>query len=908
MKYFSGLLYLPLTLVLFCSLASAQSITLTGPSSAISVQEGDDFATEQLGNPWDMNQLRDFGWDQNFGAASINVSNGVWSGANETPGGYLFPLFPGFKGLLSSDRLPGNTQLPGFGINHRINTQKYTLLSYRSNHTNRATLAVYWEDDDTRVQYWPDPESPRGASYDGYYHYAVPYLHQGWHVYSFDMTNLNSSFAQVQGSWSGSVYALRLDPSVTGGVGATTQFDWVRLVDPNSAPYLNISWNSRNLSQFYIITVYLDSDNSGYDGSPIARFTDGNDPGSYNLPTAMLPPGNHYFYVTAQEAFPGGALGALHRSGYSARLTINAKPSGHFTSPTQATGTDYATSELNNPWDMDSAVDVPNLNTALFPDVWRQFTQASFAPNAEAEQAGKVFQALADAPWSHIGNNESDVQVHMNVPAATPINPSRYRYLTYRLAVDPSLYPTIHDKVQRGWVSRQVFWNTNVITDGGSTLAHIVYEGWNTYTIDLWDESYTDHGIPWEHFQRIDHFRIDPLETDVPTWFYLDWAKLTTENYISNNTFNISFDIADTDSLYLNAELYYDTDDSGYNGTHIATLTGLSAGSHSHSWNTAGVADGSYFLYLVLSDGVNTSRVYAPVRVIVGDTPPDPEPRSEPPAMDYDGDGVSDHCVYRASSGVYYQNRSTTGFWAMLWGGAGFQAIHGDFDGDNKADTGLVIDLGGYYWWYIIRSSDGILYSRMWGMPGDQFVIADYNGNGRDEIAVFRAGSWYVLDESDAVQVHYWGQAGDFAVPRDYDGDGIADVAIWRPADGMWWILNSGFQQGHADDYYSAIQWGLPGDIPVAADWTQDGKADPAVFRPSVGMWYVRDIVTGATSATQWGLPGDVPIVGDYNGDGNLDFTVYRDYLGMWYHNYRNGSTGTQQFGLPGDLLPIKAN
>src|SRR5947209_6497783 len=44
-----------------------------------------------------------------------------------------------------------------------------------------------------------------------------------------------------------------------------------------------------------------------------------------------------------------------------------------------------------------------------------------------------------------------------------------------------------------------------------------------------------------------------------------------------------------------------------------------------------------------------------------------------------------------------------------------------------------------------------------------------------------------------------------------------------------------------------------------------------AVFRPSNGAWYFE-----GQSGTQWGIPGDVPVPADYNGDGTRDVAVYR--------------------------------
>ena len=54
-----------------------------------------------------------------------------------------------------------------------------------------------------------------------------------------------------------------------------------------------------------------------------------------------------------------------------------------------------------------------------------------------------------------------------------------------------------------------------------------------------------------------------------------------------------------------------------------------------------------------------------------------------------------------------------------------------------------------------------------------------------------------------------------------------ADVS---QAGGAWTLATLGpFPDAHA--------WGLTTDTPVPGDYDGDGKADPAVFRPSTGSW-----------------------------------------------------------------------
>jgi hypothetical protein len=79
-----------------------------------------------------------------------------------------------------------------------------------------------------------------------------------------------------------------------------------------------------------------------------------------------------------------------------------------------------------------------------------------------------------------------------------------------------------------------------------------------------------------------------------------------------------------------------------------------------------------------------------------------------------------------------------------------------------------------------------------------------------------------------------WRLSGDFAAPADYDGDGRIEIAVFRPSTGRWWILwsTSGFTT------YTAVDYGAEGDMPFPADYDGDGRADVAFFRPSTGQFF----------------------------------------------------------------------
>lgn len=176
---------------------------------------------------------------------------------------------------------------------------------------------------------------------------------------------------------------------------------------------------------------------------------------------------------------------------------------------------------------------------------------------------------------------------------------------------------------------------------------------------------------------------------------------------------------------------------------------------------------------------------------------------------------------------------------------------------------------------------------------------------------------WYSRSRSEegSYSAVKWGLSNDVLVPADYDGDGGTDIAVWRPSSGMWYIRQS------STDQIIYAQWGmtthhptggLP-DVPVPADYDGDGKTDIAVWRPDTGFWYVLNSSNGYDQRNadifQWGRLGDIPVQADYDGDGRADHAIFRSWENRWYiFESKAKRWNVQKFGAAGSDMLVPAD
>ncbi len=238
---------------------------------------------------------------------------------------------------------------------------------------------------------------------------------------------------------------------------------------------------------------------------------------------------------------------------------------------------------------------------------------------------------------------------------------------------------------------------------------------------------------------------------------------------------------------------------------------------------------------------------------------------------DYTGDGQTDVSVRRPSTNFWFYGNNTvnpgTNFTAAPWGSAGDIAVPADYDADGRTDFAVWRPSNGI--WYVLQSSNQTVTYSQWGRSGDIPVVGDFDGDLKadqvvvrpDEVGVAPNYLWFVRQSNFAAGFPYlirWGIAGDIIAPGDFDGNGKDDITVFRPSNGIWYSIQSNTANAPGS-VTTGFQWGLNGDKPQPADYDGDGKTDFAVFRPSSGIWYLHNSGTSTFMTPAWGNATDRP-------------------------------------------------
>ncbi len=525
---------------------------------------GPDFASDVLGDAWDFNNLDDVDRDpqttQGWSTFSVDTASGVAGGTSSTSYTTMGILYSGYYGAINPGR--NGRRLP-------VDPSRYQKFSFRMTAGSAGGAPqVYW------FHYpWQDPRDPATGGY------GVKQLGAnvaGAQIYATDLTQ---SLTAGKTWTDSSVVGLRIT-RVGISAGQSTTYDWARLTvkdsDP-SAALQSISWGGTTATSVDVLDAA---------GTAFRIATSTTSVSTWNY--GVLPPGTYTMRVTLSGG--GGTL--------TQPFTINAPPMIAMTDPNETGGADYATTVLNNAWDMDSAADV-------------QITNAeNFTPVPPIFSGGQLTATNT--------NNGPNVMLLYYTNDSVPIDTTRYRYFTVRYQIDGAF------DLGEGSVGR-VLWSTAPFDGFSATTSKpfIAWAGMNSYTIDLGslttaqDDGLETSGAPqtWLSGQKY-YFNFHPHEFWDPRTFHIDEIKLAAIAETSNGGFTLKWAGSDANGGNPTVTLYYDTDTDPSNGkTMIAGGISMTAGQY--FWNTGGVPGGDYWIYAEANDGTQAYGRYSTGRLRV---------------------------------------------------------------------------------------------------------------------------------------------------------------------------------------------------------------------------------------------------------------------------------------------------
>ncbi|UXI69215.1 hypothetical protein [Tahibacter amnicola] len=557
----------PLATALFCAglligATTASALNVTQPDGVNDlVAAGDDFATQVLGDAWDMSHVGDLSTYDSGGLQSQLFNSGIYSAVttNADPGTYIH--HPGTDGTVNLSR----------GKRHPIATgvYRYATLKIRMTANSGPPLSGLQP-----LQYFfleNDGSFLAGTiGFSNFFHISP----NAWTILSVDMaTQVHPASTYT---WTGfpTVGGLRLDPTVNTNV--KVEIDWIRMTSaPTSGQRYTVMW-SDTVSGSYTVTA-IDGDNARHILGTGVSGT------SYSADLSVLAPGDYRIEVSRNGA-TSLSPGTVH---------INAPPAITITAPT-ARGEqtrNYAQVELGNPWGPMDAADV--LLTGSLTNISYTNPTGTFYGRPTSGDPGIVLQTTGH-----------------------PVNADYYKSACFTLDVlGPS--PSAPNSLVR------LFWG-NSTANMSISKDIFLSAGMTEYCIEDMSVIPVEPGAPMPWAGSFVYFRLDPHEYPVSNECISSPSPANCHDVriesivlspwaLAGPSYNITWNASDADNASTSLTIFLDTDRVYANGGEIAIATPagtLGAGQHMFTTNGS-IPNGRYYVGFVITDGANPVVQYS---------------------------------------------------------------------------------------------------------------------------------------------------------------------------------------------------------------------------------------------------------------------------------------------------------
>ena len=370
---------------------------------------------------------------------------------------------------------------------------------------------------------------------------------------------------------------------------------------------VSISWTASDSDNQASISLYYDTNNSGNDGTLITNSLSEGVHSSYIWNIASVPSGDYYVYAKIDD----GLNAPVYDYG-AGKITVNRPPSINITAPTT---NDVADQTYTINWvasDSDNQASI-----SLYYDTNNSDNDGTLITDSLSEGIHSNYT------WNTASVPSGDYYVYAKIDDG--VNTPIYDYGTGKITINrvPSIAitaPTTNDVADQtytiSWTasdsdneaSISLYHDTNNSGNDGTLIIGSLVEGEGAATSYNWNTSLLTSG---------DYYVYAKIDDGVNTPIYdygagkitvnrVPSITLTTpaSNELTDQSISISWTASDSDNQ-ASISLYYDTNNSGNNGTLITDS--LSEGTHSsYIWDIASVPSGDYYVYAKIDDGVNT--------------------------------------------------------------------------------------------------------------------------------------------------------------------------------------------------------------------------------------------------------------------------------------------------------------